>query len=85
MRRVVITGIGIVSSIGNNAAEVEASLRAGKSGIVAAPDYLARHGRPQHPAELANHECLGYTAASGGQIWQFMVAGQRIYLTSAMR
>jgi 3-oxoacyl-[acyl-carrier-protein] synthase-1 len=43
MRRVVITGIGIVSSIGNSALEVEASLRAGKSGIVFAPDY-AEHG-----------------------------------------
>lgn len=43
MRRVVITGIGIVSSIGNSAAEVEANLRAGKSGIVFAPDY-AEHG-----------------------------------------
>ncbi len=43
MRRVVITGIGIVSSIGNNAAEVEAALRAGKSGIVFAPEY-AEHG-----------------------------------------
>ena len=43
MRRVVITGIGIVSSIGNNVTEVEASLRAGKSGIVFAPDY-AEHG-----------------------------------------
>ena len=43
MRRVVITGIGIISPIGNAAAEVEASLRAGKSGIVYAPDY-AEHG-----------------------------------------
>jgi 3-oxoacyl-[acyl-carrier-protein] synthase-1 len=43
MRRVVITGIGIVSSIGNNAAEVEASLRAGRSGITFQPDY-AEHG-----------------------------------------
>ncbi len=43
MRRVVITGMGIVSSIGNDVAEVEASLRAGKSGIVFAPDY-AEHG-----------------------------------------
>ncbi|MBN2906421.1 MAG: beta-ketoacyl-ACP synthase I [Rhodobacteraceae bacterium] len=33
MRRVVVTGIGIVSPIGNNAAEVEASLRTGRSGI----------------------------------------------------
>ncbi len=53
MRRVVITGIGIVSSIGNNAAEVEASLRAGKSGIVFAPEYAEHgfrsqvHGMPQ--------------------------------------
>ncbi|MDR7123855.1 beta-ketoacyl-ACP synthase I [Pseudotabrizicola sp. 4114] len=53
MRRVVITGIGIVSPIGNTAAEVEASLRAGKSGIVFAPEYAERgfrsqiHGQPQ--------------------------------------
>ena len=43
MRRVVITGMGIISPIGNSVAEVEASLRAGKSGIVFAPDY-AEHG-----------------------------------------
>ncbi|MBI1219149.1 MAG: beta-ketoacyl-ACP synthase I [Rhodobacteraceae bacterium] len=43
MRRVVVTGIGIISPIGNSAAEVEASLRAGRSGIVAAPDYT-EHG-----------------------------------------
>ncbi|MGB8813365.1 MAG: beta-ketoacyl-ACP synthase I [Paracoccaceae bacterium] len=43
MRRVVITGIGIVSSIGNTVADVETSLRTGKSGIVFAPDY-AEHG-----------------------------------------
>ncbi|MDH2327259.1 beta-ketoacyl-ACP synthase I [Cereibacter sp. SYSU M97828] len=53
MRRVVITGIGIVSPIGNNAAEVEASLRAGRSGIVASPEYTKHgfrsqvHGMPQ--------------------------------------
>jgi 3-oxoacyl-[acyl-carrier-protein] synthase-1 len=39
MRRVVVTGIGVVSSIGNNANEVLASLREAKSGIVAAPEY----------------------------------------------
>ncbi|MCW1918403.1 beta-ketoacyl-ACP synthase I [Rhodobacter sp. KR11] len=43
MRRVVITGLGIISPIGNSVTEVEASLRAGKSGIVFAPDY-AEHG-----------------------------------------
>jgi len=39
MRRVVVTGIGIVSSIGNNADEVLASLRDARSGVVAAPEY----------------------------------------------
>ncbi len=39
MRRVVITGMGIVSSIGNNSQEVLSSLREAKSGIVAAEDY----------------------------------------------
>ncbi|MEM0923676.1 MAG: beta-ketoacyl-ACP synthase I [Pseudomonadota bacterium] len=43
MRRVVITGLGIVSSIGSDAQEVTASLREGKSGIVFAEDY-AEHG-----------------------------------------
>lgn len=42
-RRVVVTGLGIISSIGNNADEVTASLRAAKSGIVAAPQY-AQYG-----------------------------------------
>jgi 3-oxoacyl-[acyl-carrier-protein] synthase I len=43
MRRVVVTGLGIVSSIGSNAQEVLSSLREGKSGISFAPDY-AEHG-----------------------------------------
>ncbi|GGA15567.1 beta-ketoacyl-ACP synthase I [Neptunicoccus cionae] len=47
MRRVVVTGLGIVSSIGNNAEEVTASLKAGKSGIVAAPEYTERGFRSQ--------------------------------------
>ncbi|WP_299622386.1 beta-ketoacyl-ACP synthase I [uncultured Tateyamaria sp.] len=43
MRRVVVTGLGIVSSIGNNADEVLASLKAGTSGIVASEE-MAEHG-----------------------------------------
>src|SRR2546429_6177528 len=39
MRRVVLTGMGIVSSIGNNTQEVLASLREAKSGIVRADKY----------------------------------------------
>jgi 3-oxoacyl-[acyl-carrier-protein] synthase-1 len=43
MRRVVVTGLGIVSSIGNNAAEVTESLRGAKSGISRSEDF-AEHG-----------------------------------------
>jgi len=59
MRRVVITGMGIVSSIGNNVEEVTAALRSGKSGIIAAPDYAKNgfrsqvHGMPQ--INVADH------------------------------
>ena len=47
MRRVVVTGIGIVSSIGNNADEVRQSLYDGRSGIVAAPDFAELGFRSQ--------------------------------------
>ena len=47
MRRVVVTGMGIVSSIGNNSQEVVASLREAKSGIVAADDYAKMNFRSQ--------------------------------------
>jgi 3-oxoacyl-[acyl-carrier-protein] synthase I len=47
MRRVVVTGMGIVSSIGNNSQEVVASLREAKSGIVAADDYIKMGFRSQ--------------------------------------
>ncbi|MEM6659141.1 MAG: beta-ketoacyl-ACP synthase I [Pseudomonadota bacterium] len=43
MRRVVVTGLGVVSSIGNNATEVLASLKAGKPGIEA-NEQMAEHG-----------------------------------------
>jgi len=39
MRRVVVTGMGIISSIGNNTQEVVASLREGRSGVVKAEEY----------------------------------------------
>ncbi|HEY8607824.1 MAG TPA: LysR family transcriptional regulator [Noviherbaspirillum sp.] len=44
--------------------------------VVAAPSYLARHGTPVHPRELADHNCLLYHRKSGlFNTWRFTVAG----------
>jgi 3-oxoacyl-[acyl-carrier-protein] synthase-1 len=55
MRRVVVTGLGIVSSIGSNAQEVTASLREAKAGTVKADDYARLGFRCQvHGAPTIN-------------------------------
>ena len=56
--------------------DVARRIGASRMQVVASPDYLARHGRPQHPSELIHHECLGYTAGGQAQGWQFIVGGQ---------
>lgn len=39
--------------------------------LLAAPDYLARHGEPQHPDELTRHNCLVYTGLVSLDEWRF--------------
>jgi LysR family transcriptional regulator for bpeEF and oprC len=48
----------------------------------AAPGYLARHGAPRHPDELARHRCLGYLAVGSLQLepWHFEQDGRRVAL-----
>lgn len=50
-------------------------LSASELSVVAAPSYLERHGRPQHPDELLQHECLSYTLAPASG-WRFRVDGE---------
>jgi len=38
---------------------------------VAAPAYLDKYGRPSHPAELADHVCLGYAYLANPELWRF--------------
>lgn len=38
--------------------------------ICAAPDYLARHGTPQTPADLAGHQCLSHTVWTARNEWR---------------
>ena len=56
----------------------DSSLRARRIGsvtvhMVAAPSYLAKHGRPTHPAQLGERPCLGYTNVTGP--WRFSGPG----------
>jgi len=39
--------------------------------VCASPAYLAAHGRPKTPADLAQHECLLYSYATAGAVWTF--------------
>jgi DNA-binding transcriptional LysR family regulator len=46
---------------------------------VASPDYIAAHGRPQRPADLARHNCILLRTKAGGRYpWEFMDGQRRI-------
>src|SRR5438045_6441957 len=83
MRRVVITGMGIVSSIGNNTQEVLASLREAKSGITRAEKYAERGFRSQvqgaptlNPAEVIDRRAMRFLA--DGAAWNHDAMEQAI-------
>src|SRR5215203_1970507 len=83
MRRVVVTGMGIVSSIGNNTQEVLASLREGKSGVVKAADYeklgfrCQVHGAPTlDPGEVVDRRAMRFHG--GGTAWNHVAMDQAI-------
>ncbi len=83
MRRVAVTGMGIVSSIGNNAQEVLASLREGRSGIVKANDYAERgfrcqvHGEPKIDWEaMIDRKVRRFMGAGAG--WNYIAMQQAI-------
>jgi DNA-binding transcriptional LysR family regulator len=47
--------------------------------LVASPDYVARRGRPQTPADLSAHNCIRYRLPGGGFIpWLFVVDGKMV-------
>jgi len=83
MRRVVVTGMGIVSSIGNNTQEVLASLREAKSGISRADKYAELgfrcqvHGAPSLNAEeTIDRRALRFLG--GGAAWNHVAMEQAI-------
>src|SRR5882672_8360773 len=83
MRRVVVTGMGIVSSIGNNTQEVLASLREAKSGVVRADKYAELgfrcqvHGAPTlDPQEVVDRRAMRFHG--GGTGWNHVAMEQAI-------
>ena len=83
MRRVVITGLGIISPIGNNADEVTASLKAGRSGIKFEPNYAENGFRSQvagipdiDPAEHIDKRQLRFMGP--GAAYSYMAMEQAI-------
>src|SRR3984885_10247975 len=83
MRRVVVTGMGIVSSIGNNTQEVLASLREAKSGIVRADKYVELgfrcqvHGAPSlDPEGVIDRRAMRFLG--GGAAWNHIAMEQAI-------
>ncbi|MBB4230207.1 beta-ketoacyl-ACP synthase I [Rhizobium mongolense] len=83
MRRVVVTGLGVVSSIGNDAGEVTASLRDAKSGISFSNDF-AEHGfkcqvwgRPSlDPTDLVDRRAMRFLSQGGA--WNHVAMKQAI-------
>lgn len=83
MRRVVVTGLGIVSSIGADAAEVTASLRNAKSGITFSPDFAENGfkcqvwGKPTlDPTELVDRRAMRFLSQGGA--WNHVAMKQAI-------
>jgi 3-oxoacyl-[acyl-carrier-protein] synthase I len=83
MKRVAITGMGIVSSIGNSTQEVVASLREARSGISRADDYAKLgfrcqvHGAPSlDPSEIVDRRAMRFHG--GGTAWNHVAMDQAI-------
>jgi 3-oxoacyl-[acyl-carrier-protein] synthase-1 len=83
MRRVVVTGMGIVSSIGNSTQEVTASLREARSGISRAEDYAKHgfrsqvHGSPNiNVEEMIDRRAMRFHG--GGTAWNHIAMDQAI-------
>ena len=83
MRRVVVTGMGIVSSIGNNTQEVLSSLFEAKSGITRAEKYAELGFRSQvqgaptlNPADVIDRRAMRFLAE--GAAWNHIAMEQAI-------
>lgn len=73
---IVDEGIDLAVRIGDVGPQTLIGRRIGSMQLVccAAPGYLAAHGAPARPAELARHACLTYAYSATGNAWRFVDA-----------
>jgi len=71
--------IDVAFRIGGIGSQALIARRIGSAQMVccAAPTYVARHGEPRTPADLAKHACLTYEYSSEGNLWRFNDAAGR--------
>ena len=78
-------GVDVMLRIGElpDSALVGRSIFKNRYVCAAAPDYLARHGKPQHPDDLAQHTCLTFVYPKARQVrpWSFQQDGQPFTIT----
>ncbi|WP_417356001.1 LysR family transcriptional regulator [Gallaecimonas pentaromativorans] len=66
-------GIDVALRMGNlaDSSLVARKITSGKRMVVATPAYIANHGRPQSPAELASHQAVIYSQRDAVDVWRF--------------
>ena len=80
--------LGIRISRSGSTTHIARKLAASRNIVCAAPAYLRQHGRPNSPADLADHACIGYTFSATGDDWHLFDAhGQEhvVKVPSVMR
>lgn len=63
--------LAIRISRSGSTAHAARKLAASRNIVCASPAYLRKHGKPKTPADLAGHDCIGYTYAATADEWHF--------------
>lgn len=70
---VVADGFDVVIRVGQlkTSSLISRRIASSRGVIVAAPDYWDRRGRPAHPSELTDHDCISYSLMRSPERWEF--------------
>jgi DNA-binding transcriptional LysR family regulator len=73
-------GVDITVRIGTlaDSSLIARRIAAARTVLIASPGYLAQHGEPREPADLASHRCLHYGHTTSMQRWQLSENGQTV-------